>query len=287
MRRSGPPWGAWLSSTPWAGRYLACRPAVPAWINVSPVKWALVKFTSLPANSAQTNVILPPTNLAPPGHAPLPQLAQSRPRPERHHLGLRAQVPGSTMLARGTGDWAARSRRCHGGHERLQRSLAPSCHAGIWGAPQVTRQLPHQRRQEPRQRRQHPRQRPGPYPDRKPQHHRGHDASTASATARESIPTGPQWRTTPPRSTQNPTDAASGKPGNEQRIAIPGLTARRSSSAPAPSAATSGHHDRTDKRLDHSPSGRPVSKHAERSEREIMPDTRPRRPAAPHACLFR
>ena len=48
MRRSGPPWGAWLSSTPWAGRYLACRPAVPALVNVSPVKWALVKFTSLP-----------------------------------------------------------------------------------------------------------------------------------------------------------------------------------------------------------------------------------------------
>jgi hypothetical protein len=132
--------GAWLSFTPWAGRYLACRPAVPALVNVSPVKWALVKFTSLPANSAQTNVILPPTNLAPPGHAPLPQLAQSRPRPERHHLGLRAQVPGSTMLARGTGDWAARSRRCHGGHERLQRSLAPSCHAGI-PLPQVTRQI--------------------------------------------------------------------------------------------------------------------------------------------------
>ena len=41
MRRSGPPWGGWLSSTPWAGRYLACRPAVPALVNVSPVKWAL------------------------------------------------------------------------------------------------------------------------------------------------------------------------------------------------------------------------------------------------------
>jgi hypothetical protein len=108
--------------------------------------------------------------------------------------------------------------------------------------------------------------------------------STASATARESIPTGPQWRTTPPRSMQNPADAASGKPGNEQRIAIPGLTARRSSSAPAPSAATSGHHDRTGKRLDRSPSGRPVSKHAGRSELETMPDTRPRRPAAPHAA---
>ena len=161
MRRSGPPWGGWLSSTPWAGRYLACRPAVPALVNVSPVKWALVKFTSLPANSAQTNVILPPTNLAPPGHAPLPQLAQSR--PERHHLGLRAQVPGSTMLARGTGDWAARSRRCHGGHERLQRSLAPSCHAGI-PLPQVTRQLPHHRRHEPRQRRQHPPPAPRPLP---------------------------------------------------------------------------------------------------------------------------
>ena len=40
----------------------------------------------------------------------------------------------------------------------------------------------------------------------------------------------------------------------------------------------------TDKRLDRSPSGRPVSKHAGRSEREIMPDTRPRRPAAPHAA---
>lgn len=135
MRRSGPPWGAWLSSTPWAGRYLACRPAVPALVNVSPVKWALVKFTSLPANSAQTNVILPPTNLAPPGHEPLPQLAQSRPQPERHHLGLRAQVPGSTMLARGTGDWAARSRRCHGGHEHLQRSLAPSCPRASSGHP--------------------------------------------------------------------------------------------------------------------------------------------------------
>jgi hypothetical protein len=184
-------------------------------VNVSPVKWALVKFTSLPANSAQTNVILP-TNLAPPGHAPLPQLAQSRPRPERHHLGLRAQVPGSTMLARGTGDWAARSRRCHGGHERLQRSLAPSCHAGI-PLPQVTRQLPHHRRQEPRQRRQHPRQRPGPYPAANPSTTAATTLSTASATARESIPTGPQWRTTPPRSTQTqPTQPAGNQAMNSE-----------------------------------------------------------------------
>ena len=264
-------------------RYLACRPAVPALVNVSPVKWALVKFTSLSANSAQTIVILPPTNLAPPGHAPLPQLAQSRPRPERHHLGLRAQVPGSTMLARGTGDWAARSRRCHGGHERLQRSLAPSCHAGI-PLPQVTRQLPHHRRQEPRERRQHCRQRPGPYPGHKPQHHRGHDAEHGQRDSPRIDPHRTTMAHNTPAKHANPADAASGKPGNEQRIAIPGLTARRSSSAPAPSAATSGHHDRTDKRLDRSPSGRPVSKHAGRSEREIMPDTRPRRPAAPHAA---
>ena len=95
----------------------------------------------------------------PPGHAPRPQLAQFRPRPERHHLGLRAQVPGSTVPARGTGDCAARSRRCHGGRERLQRSLAPFCHAGI-PLPPVTRQLPHHRGHEPRQRRQHPRPAP-------------------------------------------------------------------------------------------------------------------------------
>ena len=137
MRRSGPPWGAWLSSTPWAGRYLACRHAVPALVNVSPVKWALVKFTSLPANSAQTNVILPPTNLAPPGHAPLPQLAQSRPRPERHHLGLRAQLPGSTMLARGTGDWAARSRRCHGPGRKPQHHRGHDAEHGQRDSPRI------------------------------------------------------------------------------------------------------------------------------------------------------
>ena len=135
----------------------------------------------LPGQAGLPRTALPgyqPHPQAPAGRAPLPQLVQFPPRAERDHLGLRTQVPGSTVPAGGTSHCAARIRRYHGRSELLQRGLALFSRLGI-PLPPVTRQLPHHRRHEPCQRSQRPRQRPRVHSSLKPQHHRNHNAEHA------------------------------------------------------------------------------------------------------------